>query len=158
MKPATGERLCVLAVAALAIGLAVATAGLSPVARRVPQGVLGPVLLLVALELALTFRPALARRLAFLVQADLFADRKRPLAVEVAPPPPPPAGALGPALGWYLLLLALLLVLDVRAALFLHSFAYARLRARESIALSLGLGALVGGLAAAARWVLEGGR
>jgi hypothetical protein len=156
MTATRGAKAFTLLVAAFVVALAAQTAVLSPVARLVPRWVLGPVLALLAVELALAFVPSLAARWAFLVQRDLFARRKRAPAIPVEVPPPPEGlRALGPVFGWYALLPALVVALDVRLALFVYTLAYARLRARESILVSLLLAGLVGGLAAGALWMME---
>jgi hypothetical protein len=156
MTATRGARAFTLLVAAFVLALAVQTTTLSPVARLVPRWVFVPLLALLAVELALAFIPTLAARWDFLVQRDLFARRKRAPAIPVeAPTPPEGLRALGPVFGWYALLPALVVALDVRLALFVYALAYARLRARESIPVSLLIALSLGGLAAGAQWMAD---
>lgn len=155
MSRARGPLVFTLLVAAYVTAVLLDTLTLSPVARMVPLWVLLPTLVLLGVDLALTLAPRLAAHWSPPEKRESFATRKLLERGRSATGSEPEGRrASGPVLGWYALLPALVLCLDLRLALFLYTFSYARLRGRESFALSLLLAALLGGLAQGARWLL----
>lgn len=153
MNRTTGARVFTLLVAAYVLATLVQTVTLSPVARRVPAWVLPPLLLLLGLELVFAFSPRRAARWSSLAEADPFAARDR-LARRVPGAESETDREARPAawsvFAWYALLPLLVCTLDLRLALGLYTFSYARARAGASwvraAALALGMAGLAAGL------------